>query len=90
MERDEITLCSYVTVELRTRKRQMRVDGGNHYEKLGLQRIACASQSTIPDTAGISPNPAGNYTDARSSKPNLASRTANFSDPLISSIMFSS
>jgi len=41
-------------VELRTRKREMRGDGTNHHEKLGLKRILCASQFTIPDMAGMS------------------------------------
>jgi hypothetical protein len=69
---------------LRTRKREMRGNGENHHEKLGLQRISCVSLCTIPDMAGISYNPACNYTDARSSPPNQASRTPDFSYPLIS------
>jgi len=64
----------------------MRGDGGNHHEKLGLKRIPCASQLTIPDTAGTTPDPAGNNTDTRSSKPNQASHTPDFSYPLVSSI----
>jgi len=64
----------------------MRGDEGNHHEKLGLKRISCASQLTIPDTAGTTPDPAGKNTDARSSKPNQASRTPDFSYPLVSSI----
>jgi len=75
---------------LSTRNREIRGDGGNHREKLGLKRISCASQCTIPDTAGTSPDPAGNNTDSRSSKPNQASRTPDFSQPLVSSISFSS
>jgi len=51
---------------------------GKHYEKLGLKRISCASQFTIPNTAGTTPDPAGNNTDMRSSKHNQASRTPNF------------
>ena len=54
-------------------------DGGNHHEKLGHKRISCASQLTIPDMAGTSPDPACNYIDTRSSKPNQASRTPYFS-----------
>jgi len=64
-------------VELSTRKREMGGDGGNHHEKLGLERIAGASQLTIPDTAGTSPDRAGNNTDTRSSKPNPASSRPN-------------
>jgi hypothetical protein len=70
-------------VELRTRKREMRGYGGNHHEKLGLKSILCASQFTIPDTAGPSPNPAYNNTDTKSSQPNQAGRTPDYSYPLI-------
>jgi hypothetical protein len=64
-------------VELSARKREIRGDGGNHHEKLGLERISCASQLTIPDTAGTSPDPAGNNIDTKSSKPNQASYKPN-------------
>jgi len=47
-----------------------RGDGTNHHEKQGLKRISCASQFTIPDTAGTSPSPACNNTNRRSSQPN--------------------
>ena len=77
-------------VELRTRKREMRGYGGNHHKKLELKKISCASQLTISDTAGTSPNPVCNYTDTRSSKPNQASRTPDFSYPLASSTSISS
>jgi len=70
--------------------REMRGDRGKHHEKLGLKRISCASQLTIPDTAGTSPNPSCNYTDTRSSQPNQASRTPDFSYPLVSSTSFPS
>jgi hypothetical protein len=50
-------------VELRTRKREMRGDGGNDHEKLGEKRISCANQSTIPDSAGMGPEPACNNPD---------------------------
>jgi len=69
--------------------REMGADGGNHHEKLGLKRISCASQFTIPSTAGTSPNPECNYTDTRSSQPNQASHTPDFSYPLVSSTSFS-
>jgi len=62
----------------------------NHHEKLGLKRISCASQFTIPDRAGTSPNLACNDTHTRSPQPNQASRTPDFSCPLISSTSFSS
>jgi len=90
IDTDDLTSCSQVMVELRTRKREMRRYGGNHHEKLGLRRISCASQFTIPDTAGMSPDPQCNYSDTRSSQPDQAIRTPNFSYSLISSTSFSS
>jgi hypothetical protein len=77
-------------IELRTRKREMRGYEGNHHEKMGLMRIPCLSQLTIPDTAGKSPDAACNYTDTMSSKPNQVSHTQDFSYPLVFSISFSS
>ena len=74
-------------VELSTRKTEIR--GGANHHKLGLKRIWYASQFTIPDTAGTSPDPASNDTDTMSSKPNQASRTPDFLAPLISSISLS-
>jgi len=68
----------------------MRGDGGNHHEKLGLESILCASQSTIPDMAGRSPDPVYDNTDTRSSQPNEASCTSDFSYPLVSSTLFPS
>jgi len=68
----------------------MRGDGGNHYDKLGLKRISCASQFTIHNRAGTSPDPASNNTDTRSSQSNQASRTLDFLYPLVSSTLFSS
>jgi len=79
MERDDLTSCSYVMVELSTTNREIRGDWGNHHEKLGLETISCAIQLTIPDTAGMSPNLAGNITDTGSSSPNQACRTPDFS-----------
>jgi hypothetical protein len=37
IERDDLTSCSPVMVELWTRKREMGGDLGNHHEKLGLK-----------------------------------------------------
>jgi len=85
IEWDDLTSC----VELRTRKRQMRGDGGNHYEKLGRERIWCVSQFTIPDTDGTSAKPAGHNTSMRSSKPNQASCTPDSTHPLVSYIVVS-
>jgi hypothetical protein len=50
-------------VELSTRTSEIRGDGGNHHEKLELEKISCDSQLTIPDTAGTIGYPAGNNTD---------------------------
>jgi hypothetical protein len=66
-------------VELSTRKREIRGDGGNHHEQLGIEQFSCASQLYIPDTAGTIPEPAGSITDTGSSKPNQESRTPDFS-----------
>ena len=77
-------------LELRTRKREMRGDGTNYHEKLGLRRIFCASQFTILDTAGTSPNPVCNNPDTTSSQPYQASLTPVFSYLLVSSTSFSS
>jgi hypothetical protein len=63
---------------------------GNQHEKLRLKRISCESQFTIPDTAGMCHDPASNSTDTRSSQPNQASPTLDFSYPLVSSTSFSS
>jgi hypothetical protein len=73
-------------VELRTRKREMRGSEGNHHEKQGLKSISCASQLTIPNTTDSPPDLVGRYSNFRSSKPNQASHTADFSYVLISSI----
>jgi hypothetical protein len=68
----------------------MRGDGGNHHEKLGLKRILCESQFTIPDTAGTTPDPACKYSNMTSSQPIQANRTPDLSYPLVSSTSYSS
>jgi len=77
-------------VELRTRKREIWGDGGNHDEKLGIKKISYTSQFTIPDTAGNNTNLGCNYTVTRCSPPNRASCTPDFSYPLLSPTSFSS
>jgi len=77
-------------VELRTRKREMSGEWGHHHRKLGLQRMLCVSQFTFPDRAGMRPNLLNSVTDLRSSKPNRATHTPDFSYLLTSSIWFSS
>jgi len=77
-------------VELRMRKREMRGDGTNHHEKLVLYRILCAGQFTISNTAGTCPDLACIHTDTRSSQPNKACYTSDFSYRLVSSMSFSS
>jgi len=67
-----------------------RGDWTNHHEKLGLTRISCVSQLTIPDMAGTCSDPAYNNTGMRSSQPNQASRSPDFPYPLVSSTSFSS
>jgi len=60
----------------------------NHHQKLGLKRFSCTSQFTIPDMAGMSPDPACNNTDTSSSQLNQPSRTPDFSYLLVSSALF--
>jgi len=83
IESNDLTLCSYVMVELRTWKREMSGYGGNHHEKLGLKRISCATLFSIPDIGGTSPDPTCNYTTTRSSKPTQASRIPDCSYRLV-------
>ena len=90
IESDDLTSCFSVMVELRTRKREMRAYGRNHHENLGHNTLSCVSQSTIPDIADTSPDPACNDADKRSSQPNQASHTPDFSYPVVSSTLFSS
>jgi len=75
-------------VELSARKTEMRGYGWNHHETMGIKRISCDSQLTIPDMAGTSPDRACNYTHKRLLQPNQASRTWDFSYPLVSSTSF--
>jgi len=56
----------------------------------GTWRILFASQMIILDTACMSHNPVGNIIVMRSSEPNLARWTDDFSYPLVSSISFPS
>ena len=88
--RDDLTSCSYVKVELRMREREMSRDGTNYHEKLGHRRTLCASQFTIFEMAGTSPELAWNNAETRSSQLNHASHTPDFSDLLIFSTSFSS
>jgi len=62
-------------VELSTRKREIRGNRENHHEKLQHKIISCAGQYTIPNMTGTSSNPAGNYTNMRTSKSNRESHT---------------
>jgi hypothetical protein len=57
----------------------MTGDGGYHHGKLGLERISCVSQLTIPDMVGTSSAPVGINTNKTTSKPNQACRTPDFS-----------
>jgi len=73
----------------RVEHKQVRDRGKSSWET-GTWRVSCASQLTIPNMAGTSPDPARTNADTRSSEPNQASRTPDFSYPLVSSILFSS
>ena len=63
---------------------------GNHHEKLELEKTSCATQLSVPDKAGMIPDPECNYTHSRSSQPNQASCNPAFTNPLVSYIWFSS
>ena len=72
------------------RYREVRCDRGNLHEKLGLERILCASQFTIPDWAVTSHDLACSNTAKSFSKHNQSSRTPDFSNSLVSSMSISS
>jgi len=74
-------------IELRMRKWEMRGAGGNHHENLGFNRISCARQFTIPTTAGTSTDLVCTNTHTRTSKPNQASCTTDFSYLVICSTL---
>jgi hypothetical protein len=77
-------------VELRTRKREMGAYGGKYDEKQVLEVITRASQFTIPNKAGTSPDPVCNSTDTRSFQFKPASRTPDYTYPFVSSTLLSS
>jgi len=79
IEWNDLTLCSPVMVEWKTSMREMRGDDGNCHEKLGQRRMSYASQFTIPDRPGTSPDLAHTITTVRSAKSNQASHTPDFS-----------
>ena len=90
IERDDLTWCSSMMVELRIRKREMRGDQGKHHKKQELKRIWYVGQLTMPDTAGMSPDTAGLHTNSRYSNPHQESCTPDVSYLLITSISFPS
>jgi hypothetical protein len=71
------------------RMRKQRGCRVNHHKNLGLKRIVCVSQLTIPYTAGMTPDTTCNYPNTRSPQPNQACRTPEFSYPLVSSTLCS-
>jgi len=86
---DNLTSLFQLMLQLKTRLRKQTVYWGNHHEKLGLKRILCECQCTFPDLAGMTPDTGCNHTDTRSSQPNQASCTPDFSYPFVSSSSFS-
>jgi hypothetical protein len=66
-------------VELTTRKREIRANGGNHDVIRRLDRISCASQFNITLMPGTSLDREGNTPNQRSFKPNCTIRTPGFS-----------
>jgi len=59
--------------------REMAGPGENQGEKLGLKRISCASQLTIPETSGTSPYVVYNQPDTRCPEPNQETRILDIS-----------
>jgi len=88
IKRENITLCSLVMVVWSMGKTEIRGDGGTIHEKLGLKRMSCVIQSSIPSLTGITLNSVRNNTDTRSPKPNWAGHTPDFSCLHISPISF--
>jgi len=76
--------------ELRTRKREMSGDEGNYNEKVGLQRVSCASQFPIINTAGTIPDLVGNNNHMTPSNPNRVSHTPDISYLLVFPMSLSS
>jgi len=68
----------------------MRGVGGYYDKKLGIVRILCVSQFTIPETAATPPDPVGNITNTRSFQLYQASCTPDFSNLHIFRILFPS
>ena len=60
------------------RMTEMGGDGTNNHDELGRERISCASQFNIPDTAGLSLNPACHHSVSRASQPNQSGRAPDF------------
>jgi len=77
-------------VELRTRKREIRGDGGNDDKKQTLDKIARTSQFNIANTSDRRLDQECNTLDRRSSRPNGASCTPGFSYPYVFSASFTS
>jgi hypothetical protein len=67
----------------------MNKNGWYHHEKLGVNRISCAREFTIPNMAGTSPNPEFKYPDLRPSQPNQECHTPYSSPQLLSYTTFS-
>ena len=75
-------------VEVETARNQTRC--GNHQERLGHNRTLYVSQYSNPDTEGMTPDPAYNNINTRSSQPSQVNRTPDLSYPLIFCISFPS
>jgi hypothetical protein len=75
---------------LRARIRVMRGDRGNHHGKIEHQKIASVRPFITSDLAGTSTCPACNNPYILCSQLNQASRTPDFSYPLVSATSFSS
>jgi len=84
IERDVLTSCSSVTVELRARSREMSSAGQNDDASLRLRVCRVGVNSPSPIRQIRIPIHGGIYTDTRSSQPTQANCTPDSSYPLIS------
>jgi len=85
IECNDLTLCSYVKGELRTTSSEM---GECNMGNCNVREFHVQVNITIRNMAGTSPHTVRNNTYTRSSKPNQASRSDDFSYPLVSSVWF--
>jgi len=78
IERDNLTLCYLVMLELWIHNWEIRGNWGNHHEKLELMTNSFALWWTIPNMGGTTPDLADRNTDIGCAERNQAGHTPNF------------